>query len=103
MRPLKYAPISCITTEYVGKLQLMKDSYPGMTLYWHFESTDVQVYEEYLIYDVIGMLGSIGGLLGLILGFSFLEFIFYFIDKIYHIIDNFIYKKQGDQNEIYSV
>ena len=47
----KICPISCITTEYVGKL------------------------------------------------FNIL----FFIDKIYHIIDNFIHKKQGDQNEIYSV
>ena len=45
----KICPISCITTEYVGKLQLMKDSYPGMTLYWHFESTDVQGRPNHLL------------------------------------------------------
>ena len=78
----KICPISCITTEYVGKLQLMKDSYPGMTLYWHFESTDVQVYEEYLIYDVISAIGSVGGTLGMCIGFSFTGLISYIIQLI---------------------
>ncbi len=82
----KVCSISCIRTEYVGRLQFV--SYPshGSTIFWHLES-DVQVYEEYLIYDVNGMIGSIGGLLGLFLGFSFLDFILYFIEKIQNRID----------------
>ena len=59
-----------------------KYGYPGFILGWHFETTNVQVYEEYLIYDEIGMIGSIGGLLGLFLGFSFLNVISYCIGKI---------------------
>ena len=31
----------------------------------------VTTYEEYLIYDVIGMIGSVGGTLGMFIGFSF--------------------------------
>ena len=53
-----------------------------MGFFWRFESTNIQVYREYLIYDEIGMIGSIGGLLGLFLGFSFLNVISYFIGKI---------------------
>ena len=30
-----------------------------------------KLYEEYLIYDIIGMVGSVGGTLGLFTGFSF--------------------------------
>ena len=29
--------------------------------------------EEYLIYDVIGMIGSVGGTLGMFIGFSFVN------------------------------
>ena len=79
---MQKCPISCIRTEYIGRQNSVKYSYPGLALFWHFESTNVQVYQEYLIYDEIGMIGSIGGLLGLFLGFSFLNVISYFIGKI---------------------
>ena len=39
----------------------------------------MNVYEEYLIYDVKGMVGSIGGTLGLFIGFSFYNVIGYLI------------------------
>ena len=78
----KMCPISCIRTEYVATQSFIKYSYPGLALLWRFVSTNVQVYQEYLIYDEIGMIGSIGGLLGLFLGFSFLDAITYFIHKI---------------------
>ena len=79
---IKTCPISCTRTEYVARQSTVQYSYPGLLLYWHFESTNVQVYQEYLIYDEIGMIGSIGGLLGLFLGFSFLNVFSYFIGKI---------------------
>ena len=78
----KICPKSCIRTEYVGSQNFIQYSYPGLAFFWRFESTNIQVYQEYLIYDEIGMIGSIGGLLGLFLGFSFLNVIFYFIGKI---------------------
>ena len=31
----------------------------------------VKVHEEYLIYDMIGLIGSVGGTLGMFIGFSF--------------------------------
>ena len=79
---IKTCPISCTRTEFVARQSAVQYSYPGLLFYWHFESTNVQVYQEYLIYDEIGMIGSIGGLLGLCLGFSFLNVISYFIGKI---------------------
>ena len=41
-------------------------------LWYQFEDEqDTIVYEEYLIYDTINMIGSLGGTLGLFIGFSF--------------------------------
>ena len=31
----------------------------------------VKVYEEYLIYDTVAMIGAVGGTLGMFIGFSF--------------------------------
>ena len=41
-------------------------------IWYQFEDEqDTIVYEEYLIYDTINMIGSLGGTLGLFIGFSF--------------------------------
>ena len=41
-------------------------------LWYQFEDDqDVIVYEEYLIYDTVNMIGSLGGTLGIFIGFSF--------------------------------
>ena len=40
----------------------------------------VTVYEEYLIYDTIGMIGSIGGTLGIFIGFSLSNVISFLIN-----------------------
>ena len=37
-------------------------------------------YKEYLVYDAIGMIGSIGGSLGLCVGFSIFDTICMFVD-----------------------
>ena len=43
-----------------------------MSFFYHFsQSTNVIVSEEYLVYDFIGVVASIGGTLGLFIGFSF--------------------------------
>ena len=48
-------------------------------IYWIFPSTIVEVHSEYLIYDMSGLIGSIGGSLGLFVGFSFRDFLSHFI------------------------
>ena len=35
-----------------------------------FDSDMFNVYEEYLVYDAIDMIGSVGGTLGMFIGFS---------------------------------
>ena len=44
------------------------------------------VYEEVLILDEIGLVGSLGGSLGLFLGFSFFDGICKCMDKLTHLI-----------------
>ena len=69
-------PKPCSILEYSGKLDYWEPKYYNpnntMIIYLRFQSPEViTIYEEYLIYDFNGMLGSIGGTLGMFVGFSF--------------------------------
>ena len=69
----------CSTLEYVGEKSIWFDYHESSrySLEWRymFESHSTEVYEEALVYDVTGVIGSIGGTLGLFIGFSFRELI----------------------------
>ena len=39
------------------------------------EGKEITVYEEYVVYDFNGIVGTVGGSLGLFVGFSFLDII----------------------------
>ena len=41
--------------------------------YWFNYNDEVEVLEEYLIYEITNVIGSVGGTLGLFIGFSFLD------------------------------
>ena len=56
-------------------------------IYSSFTAPTVLVIEEYLIYDSVGMIGSVGGSLGLFLGFSFLGLLSDLIDFIQRKLD----------------
>ena len=43
----------------------------NIRLEYRFATMKTEVYKQYLIYDVIGMVGLVGGTLGLFIGFSF--------------------------------
>ena len=47
-----------------------RDVYIG---YWFNYEDEVEVFEEYLIYEITSVIGSIGGTLGLFIGFSFFD------------------------------
>ena len=67
-------PTSCSTTEYSGKITHDGNSYHDKSAALHFKFAYplvIKVYEEYIIYDIIAMIGSVGGTLGLFIGFSF--------------------------------
>ena len=65
---------SCSILQYSGKVQYKgKHDDPHLVelKYWFANPQSVKVYEEYLIYDRIGLIGTIGGTLGMFIGFSF--------------------------------
>ena len=62
-------------------------------VYWTFPQNKVIVSQEYLVYDYIGMIGSVGGTLGLFLGFSFLDLIYSLIN---YLLEKFGWWKKFD-------
>ena len=68
-------PKSCSIIQYSGKVlykfQSVTNDIPEFAIAYQFAYPEsMKVYEEYLIYDAIGMIGSIGGTLGMFIGFS---------------------------------
>ena len=68
-------PRSCSITQYSITNEYVKE-YSGDTsayIVYKFASPSlmVNVFEEYILFDAIGMIGSVGGTLGLFIGFSF--------------------------------
>ena len=69
---------ACATFQYTGE---MNSQFTGFTNnsrevyigYWFNYEDEVDMFEEYLIYEITGVIGSIGGTLGLFIGFSFLD------------------------------
>ena len=45
----------------------------------------MKVHEEYLIYDEVGMIGSVGGTFGMFIGFSFANI----VSQILNLIEKF--------------
>ena len=77
---------ACQIFQYAGKVKFipMVDSeLVGVDWTYTFSSNDMTVNEEYLIYDFVGALGSIGGSLGLFMGFSCLDLGFHIIELLF--------------------
>ena len=89
---------SCIITQYLETYKwignwISSEDYK-FSLIYQFSKNETIVFEEYLIYDLISMIGSVGGTLGLFIGFSFnnvVSDILYQIKKcLFHAIVKFI-------------
>ena len=64
-------PRSCRINAYSGKItytEVVKDRFA--ICYYYLPPATKEVAEEYLIYDIIGVIGAVGGTLGLCIGFS---------------------------------
>ena len=69
---------ACTTFQYTGTVKQLD---PGLTInskevvlgYWFNHEDEVEMSEEYLIYEITSVIGSIGGTLGLFVGFSFFD------------------------------
>ena len=86
---VEYCLKDCSITEYKGKLFHKKgdrevhfknnpnDKGKNMQMFWKyiFASKQAKVYNEYLVYDPIGVIGIIGGTIGLLTGISILSII----------------------------
>ena len=89
-------PHACTTFQYTGsviKEQFYEqDALEGvflLKLYYSFDSpVSVTVHEEYLIYDIISLIGSVGGTLGIGIGFSVTGFVSFLLNMILRIIEN---------------
>ena len=67
----KSCQIECKITEFTGKIRSNGKSRENSTNLWILKPKMRIITKEYLIYNVVGMIGTIGGSLGLFLGFSF--------------------------------
>ena len=78
---LEECPRPCTILQYKEKSEVAyEDTNQSddlkVSFYYMLAAVDkVTVYEEYIIYDFIGMIGSAGGTLGLFIGFSFMNVI----------------------------
>ena len=82
---LTRCPNSCTQTEYQGKLK--SDDYyfnnsKSTGLDYLYLSGYFEVHNEYFVYELDDVIGSIGGTLGLFIGFSFLGLLKYFFETI---------------------
>ena len=91
-------PKSCSILEYKATIDFWSykdESYNHTaTISMRYSPKVMRVYEEYLIYDLIGMTGSVGGTLGMFIGFSFYN-VFLGILDFFQIITKL--HKQRDQ------
>ena len=75
----------CITLEYSGVsgyYKKLNDKNVTVGFAYKISSNLVTIYEEYLIYDAISTVGSVGGTLGMCIGFSFTGVISFLINLI---------------------
>ena len=81
----------CLITEYSGQPVSESNAKEGdYYMIWDYSTKSVLTLEEYLVYDVIGLISSAGGFLGLFLGFSFLSFAFDLIDIVVYKLQTLI-------------
>ena len=78
---MKRYPKTCTILQYSGEVEFDADVsgwdpplYGTHQVYLGYNFAPprtITIHEEYLIYDTIGLIGSIGGTLGMFIGFSF--------------------------------
>ena len=71
-------PTSCKQTQYKGESTFWKGFVKGsnsVVVLYAFPSNQVQVFEEYLMFSLNDLVGTIGGHSGLFIGFSFYGFL----------------------------
>ena len=81
---LGICPKLCTSLQFSGKSVLEYPAMPGnknYTISYNFAQPEViNVFEEYLVYDAVGLIGAVGGTLGIFIGFSFTNVISFIIN-----------------------
>ena len=88
----------CYKLEFLGKIKSSKnfaDKYQSLFMYTFNNPGLTIVHEEYMIFDFVTMIGSIGGTLGLCIGFSYTNTISYLLGYL----KNTIKKCQGNSHD----
>lgn len=65
---------TCNTTEYSGQITIDEERPLEISTYIKYKFSlplKSKVYQEYLVIDIFGLIGSVGGTLGMFIGFSF--------------------------------
>lgn len=91
---------SCTTLQYSGKVlyeRLWDEN--GMKVSFRYKTPeDTTVFEEYLVYDTIGVIGAVGGTLGMCIGFSFTN-LTHFVMMCIQTVINFVKKEPMKKGE----
>ena len=75
---------TCDTLEYSGEIGLHEEPVEDVKkirFQYNLDRT-MKVQEEYLIYDVVGLIGSVGGTFGMFIGFSFANIVSMILNQI---------------------
>ena len=84
--------VSCypkVTQKYSGRSSYTFNNEPkteghSLMFYFAFEAMYKKIKEEHVIYDVFGMIGSLGGSLSLFIGFSFFDYGCKMVNKLFN-------------------
>ena len=79
-------PKHCSTTQYAGKrtfvLHSNENTKYDVNWYYVFASKEIEVNQEYLLYEITDIISNVGGIIGLFIGFSFRDVIGWIIEYI---------------------
>ena len=91
---------SCSNLEYFGEFEAIvpykseKENWNFYQMHYYIDKEiEMKVYEEYIIIDAMGMIGSVGGTLGLFIGFSFSNVINLLIGYLRVVLNKICWKK----------
>ena len=82
---IKTCPTSCKKDQFKGDILYFNDleDHPNRaTFRYYFASENIQVFQQYLMFEVNDMIGTIGGHSGLFIGFSFYGTLNYIFEKL---------------------
>ena len=79
-------PKHCSATQYAGKrtfvLHSNENTKYDVNWFYVFASKEIEVNQEYLLYEITDIISNVGGILGLFIGFSFRDVIGCIIEYI---------------------